>query len=214
MLARPQLPPHLGLLTRRRGAALAGPLLCALVLAACAGTPGAARSGPPQLLGPSGQYTLLQPPETVRPVSVETRDGDRVDFGGFRGKVVLLNFWATWCPPCVDEMPSLDRLQATLGGEDFTVVAIAIDRTGLTTVAPFYRRYGIEHLDIYLDPDQRVAHRSTANPNDAQFGLYGLPISYVVDARGVIRGYITGAVDWTSPQARELLAHYIGDTDA
>lgn len=214
MLARPRPPhPDLGVRVGRRGPPFAWLVLCGMIVAGCAGAPGGMRSDPPQLVGRTGQYTVLEPVQAVRPVAFSTGDGGRVDLGDFRGKVVLLNFWATWCPPCVEELPSLDRLQATLGGEDFAVVAVAIDRAGLSSVAPFYRRYAIEHLDMYLDPDQRIAHRSAENPNDAQFPLYGLPITYLVDAQGMIRGYVTGAVDWMSPQAHDLLTYYIADDD-
>src|SRR5918996_2427715 len=82
-------------------------------------------------------------------------DGETVDLGHFRGKVVLLNYWATWCPPCVREMPSLNRLAAEMEGDGLAVVPVAIDRAGLASVIPFYRDHG---LDRHL-PGPRSTYR-------------------------------------------------------
>src|ERR687892_1259877 len=141
-------------------------------------------------------------------------DGETVDLGHFRGKVVLLNYWATWCPPCVREMPSLNRLAAEMEGDGLAVVPVAIDRAGLASVIPFYRDHGLDRLAIYLDPDRRTAYLSVGNPNNAAFALYGLPISYLVDRQGRVRGYIAGAVDWDSEAAKALLRYYLRQLEA
>jgi thiol-disulfide isomerase/thioredoxin len=107
---------------------------------------------------------------------------------------VLLNFWATWCAPCVREMPSLNRLAAEMAGDGLAVVPVAIDRAGLSAVIPFYRDHGLDNLAMYLDPYQHTAYTRTRNSNNAEFALYGLPISYLVDRQGRVRGYIAGAV--------------------
>lgn len=169
-----------------------------------------AGEGPPPLDGYSGQYTMLQPVRTARLTPFRTADGETVDLSRFKGKVVLLNFWATWCAPCIHEMPSLDRLAAELSGDEFAVVPIAIDEAGLAAVAPFYRYHGLDNLGIYLDPEQRTAYRYTDDTSDAEFALYGLPISYFVDHEGRVMGYITGAVDWQSDAAKALVRYYTG----
>lgn len=166
--------------------------------------------GPPRLDGHSGQYTQLQPARTPRLTPFRTADGEAIDLSRFRGKVVLLNFWATWCAPCVYEMPSLNGLAAEMSGSDFAVVPIAVDEKGLTAVASFYRTHDLDALDIYLDPEQQTAHRNTSNPNNAEFALIGLPISYIVDHEGRIMGYIAGAVDWRSDAAKSLIRYYTG----
>lgn len=186
----------------------------AVSLAACAASfPSHAaddKHGPPRLDGHSGQYTLLQPVRSARPTPFRTADGETIDLSRFRGKVVLVNFWATWCAPCVFEMPSLDRLAAEMSGDGFAVVPVAIDKAGLAAVAPFYRARGLHNLDIYLDPEQRTAYRHADNPNGAEFALYGLPISYIVDHEGRVMGYIAGAVDWQSDAAKALIRYYTG----
>ena len=181
-------------------------------LAACTMASSGAGTGdnddPPRLVGYSRQYTLLTPVRTARLTPFRTADGEAIDLSYFRGKVVLLNFWATWCAPCVREMPSLNRLATEMAGDGLAVVPVAIDRAGLSAVVPFYRAHGLDNLTIYLDPDQRTAYARTSNPNNAEFALYGLPISYLVDRQGRVRGYLAGAVDWDSEAAKDLLRYY------
>ena len=166
--------------------------------------------GPPRLVGYSGQYTLLTPVRTARLTPFRTADGETIDLSWFRGKVVLLNFWATWCPPCVREMPSLNRLSAEMDSAGLAVVPVAIDPDGLSSVTAFYEDHGLDHLAIHLDPDRRTAYLYAGNPNNAEFALYGLPISYLIDRQGRVRGYIAGAVDWDSAPARDLIRYYTG----
>lgn len=107
----------------------------------------------------------------------------------FRGKVVVLNFWATWCAPCVREMPSLDRLQAILGGPRFEVVALSLDRGGVAVVAPFYARYRLANLGQYFDPASR---------SSVALGVRGLPTTLLVDAHGREIGRVQGPAEWDS----------------
>lgn len=164
---------------------------------------------PPILRTGHSQFTLLRPLRTVPALPIPRADGAAADFAALRGKVLVVNFWATWCPPCVAEMPALDRLQRDLGGATFAAVAIALDREGPAAVGPFFRAHGIRHLAPYFDGSERIAHADADNVTGAPFAVYGLPISYVVDHQGAMRGYITGAVDWDSGAARALCRHYI-----
>lgn len=91
---------------------------------------------------------------TARPVAtldITDELGQALTLASFRGRVVLLNIWATWCPPCREEMPTLDHLQGMLGGPDFEVLALSIDRAGLSAVRPFFDRIGVKYLRPYLD---------------------------------------------------------------
>ncbi|SLN56390.1 TlpA disulfide reductase family protein [Oceanibacterium hippocampi] len=186
-----------------------------LALAACAApSQHAGGSAPPRLDGESGQYTLLKSVRPARLTPFTTAAGETVDLGHFRGKVVLLSFWASWCAPCLYEMPLLDRLAREMAGADLAVVPVSIDERGLPAAAAFYRAHGLRDLGIYLDPDQRTAYFDGTNRNDAEFALYGLPISYILDRQGRVMGYITGAVDWQSDAAARLLRHYLAVDDA
>jgi thiol-disulfide isomerase/thioredoxin len=188
--------------------------LVAVSLVACAGLDSelaeSAGQDPPRLDSNRSQYMLLQPVRTARLTPFRTADGEAIDLSRFKGKVVLLNFWATWCAPCVFEMPSLNRLAAEMSGDEFAVVPIAIDEKGLTTAASFYRSHNLDALDLYLDPEQQTAYGTTDNPKNAEFALIGLPVSYIVDHEGRVMGYIAGAVDWQSNAAKALIRYYTG----
>jgi thiol-disulfide isomerase/thioredoxin len=158
---------------------------------------------PPPFGTASHQFTALRPRRVVPAVRLIGLDGASTDFAAWRGSVVLLNFWATWCPACRTELPNLERLQA-LSGEDVRVAAISTDREGRAAVLPYLRALGIKKLAIYLDPDQRLARPADSGTN-APFALYGMPITYVIDRSGRIVGYLVGGADWTSAAARALL---------
>jgi thiol-disulfide isomerase/thioredoxin len=146
-----------------------------------------------------GEFTPLETPRPAPDVGFATRSGEPVRLSSFRHRMVLVNLWATWCGPCVHEMPSLDRLQAALGG-DLTILAISEDRGGAATVNQFLTKHGIKNLAAYLDPQGNVAHA---------FGVDGLPTSFLIGRDGRILGWLKGAADWDSPAMQALLRHYI-----
>ncbi len=127
-------------------------------------------------------------------------DGSLLDLGRLRGKLVLLNFWATWCPPCIDELPALDRLQALLRNDPFALVALAIDEGDIDIPVSFVKRLGLRSLSVY--------QYFTGRAKDA-FPLYGLPITYLIDQDGLVVGYIAGAAKWDLPEAIRFLRHYM-----
>jgi thiol-disulfide isomerase/thioredoxin len=157
-------------------------------------------NNPPIFRGETGQFILLEPIKAA-PIFpfFDGRANKTLDLTNFRGKVLLLNFWATWCAPCVREMPSLDRLQSEMGGEHFEVVALSIDRAGIEVVKRFYETLGLRHLGIYLDKNG-ISYQ--------EFRAYGLPTSYVIDRGGRAMGYLPGAADWGSQEAKALLQYY------
>jgi thiol-disulfide isomerase/thioredoxin len=174
---------------------------------------GAAGAGEsPRFDGRLSQFIYLKPLEVVRPTRFRDAGGRIMDFRQFRGKVVLVNFWATWCPPCVAEMPTLDRLQVRLAGDRFTVVAIALNTEGLPPVAAFFQRQSLTHLQIYLDPEHRTIRSDAAGGTGAPFPLYGLPISYLLDEQGRAIGYLKSPADWGSSQAIDFLEYFIART--
>lgn len=128
---------------------------------------------------------LLSPPFT-------DGEGRALTLADFRGRVVLLNLWATWCVPCRVEMPTLDRLQARLGGADFHVLPLSIDRAGLRPVRRFYEEIGIRHLGLYLAEDLRAMQA---------LGVLGLPTTLLIDRDGREIARLVGPAEWDSPEA-------------
>jgi thiol-disulfide isomerase/thioredoxin len=114
----------------------------------------------------------------------------------FRGKVVLLNVWATWCAPCREEMPALDRLQAKLGGPDFEVVALSIDQQGAQAVRKFFDEVGVKSLRLYVDPSAQAGFK---------LATVGLPTTVMVDRAGREAGRRVGPAEWDSPKIVEEL---------
>jgi thiol-disulfide isomerase/thioredoxin len=150
--------------------------------------------------GPTlGQFTALSAPLPAPALAFTTRGGAQKQLADFKGKLVLVNLWATWCGPCVEEMPSLDRLQAKLG-DKLTVLAISEDRQGETVVAPFLQKNGIQHLAIFLDP------KSAAT---GALGAQGLPTSYLIARDGTIVGKEEGGATWDSSEMVAKLTPYI-----
>ncbi len=114
----------------------------------------------------------------------------------WRGRWVVLNFWATWCPPCREEMPALDALEGDLGSEGFAVLPVATGRNPLPAIRRFYAEAGLEHLPILRDPRQRLA---------ADMGVFGLPVTVLVDPEGREVARLTGDADWNGQAARVIL---------
>jgi len=177
--------------------------LFALILAAVqvgAQTPAAAGQAPPLLGAFADNFTLLDPPVPAPLETFAALDGARVRLADFKGRVVVLNFWATWCAPCIREMPSLDRLQAALEDRGLAVLAVSIDRGGAKVIRPFAKRLGLEHLGLYHD-DMGALFRA--------FGVTGLPTTFLIDPRGQIVGAYPGPAEWDGPEARALIEYYL-----
>jgi len=113
----------------------------------------------------------------------------------FRGQIVVLNFWATWCPPCVEEMPSLVEMQRRMKAKGVTVVAVSIDEDEGAYRA-FLKQHGVDLLTV-RDPAQKTS---------ALYGTRGWPETFVIDRRGVMRRKFIGAVDWTEPEITDFLS--------
>jgi thiol-disulfide isomerase/thioredoxin len=146
--------------------------------------------------GPQTSVGWASAPQLVPEIRFQDADGKPFALSDFRGKVVLLNVWATWCAPCRKEMPALDRLQQKLGGGDFEVIALSIDSGGPAAVRRFYDEIGIRALAVYVDP--------TMNANIELLAL-GIPTTLLLDREGRERWRKTGPVEWDSPEIVESL---------
>lgn len=135
------------------------------------------------------ELVLLEAPNTIPELSFVDRQGQSVSLADFRGKVVLLNIWATWCLPCRKEMPTLERLQERLGGKEFEVVVLSIDRGGAAAVESFYQEIGIRRLGIYVDTSGKVSR---------DLNIIGLPTTLLIDREGQERARLIGPAEWDS----------------
>jgi thiol-disulfide isomerase/thioredoxin len=129
-------------------------------------------------------------------------DGAEHHLSEWQGKIVLLNFWATWCAPCRKEMPMLDALQAEFGGEDFEVVTIATGRNSVQGIRRFYEEVGVTNLPVLLDPKQDLAR---------EMAVFGLPITVILDREGREIARLRGEADWVSDSAKSILSALIAD---
>lgn len=147
-------------------------------------------------------FTLHKEPRVLGEVLFEDGDGNALSLADFHGKAIVLNIWATWCPPCVREMPTLDRLQGILGGASFEVVALSIDRAGLDVVREFFDEVGVEHLAIYIDSSGKVT---------GTLGVAGLPTTLLVDRNGREIARLLGPAEWDTPEMMTFLKSHLID---
>ena len=116
-------------------------------------------------------------------------DGKMVSLSDYRGHVVLVNVWATWCPPCVDEMPSMEKLYRELEGENFEILAVSIDALGQKAVAPFMKKYNLS-FPALMDPDGTIK---------TLFQTTGVPESFITNQEGILIEKVIGPKDWATP---------------
>ena len=144
----------------------------------------------------AGPFERPATPKAIPELRFIDEAGRQHSLADFRGKVVLLNVWATWCEPCREEMPALDRLQAKLGGARFQVIALSVDQPGAAIAHKFYSEVGIKALSLYIDPTAKAAFVLDAP---------GLPATLLVDRNGREIGRHLGAVKWDAPEVMERL---------
>ncbi len=148
----------------------------------------------------TGKLTAFVIHKDRKPVpDISFRDGTGIErsIRDWRGRVVLINLWATWCAPCRKEMPELAELQRTMGGDDFEVVAISVDRKGAEASAKFLVEAKAASLNLYIDRSAEVL-----NPLKA----LGLPATILIDRQGNEVGRLLGPAEWASGDALRLIA--------
>jgi thiol-disulfide isomerase/thioredoxin len=142
-----------------------------------------------------GEFVPSQQPFAAPAATLTDTDGKTVDLSDLKGKPVLVNLWATWCEPCLREMPSLERLRSRLG-DRIEVLAVSEDRGGSKVVEPFIAKLGLKSVKVYLDPKSEVGHA---------FAVRGLPTNFVINREGMVVGRVEGGAEWDSPKIRAVL---------
>lgn len=149
-------------------------------------------------------FIVYDEPKALAAITFSNADSAEASLTDFRGKVVLLNVWATWCGPCRKEMPTLDRLQSELSGPEFEVVALSIDRAGVDVVNKFYSEIGIENLAVYID-DSAAAMR--------QLGIVGIPSTLLIDRESWELGRLVGPAEWDAPEMIAFLREFVSQIE-
>lgn len=147
----------------------------------------------------------FDPPRPLPAFVFADASGRERTVADFRGEVLVINLWATWCPPCVAEMPTLDRLQAMLAGIGVRVLALSQDRGGAPVVTRFYEQTGVKHLGIWLDPRGAAART---------LGARGLPTTLVVTRDGREAMRLVGEAEWDAPEMVQLIRTIAGSRAA
>ncbi len=146
--------------------------------------------------GQMAAFRFHSAPQAVPELTFVDEAGATRRLQDWKGKVVLLNLWATWCAPCRKEMPALDRLQKALGSDAFEVVALSVDRTGIEGAKKFLEQINVEALKLYVDPTSRATSLLKA---------VGMPTTLLIDKEGRELGRLTGPAEWDGDDAKHLV---------
>lgn len=138
------------------------------------------------------------------PFTLKGLDGKNISLGDYKGKMVLLNFWATWCKPCREEMPAMQKLYDMFVDEGFVILAVSIDRGKVEAVKAFVDELKLT-FPIALDPTQEVRNKYFVN---------ALPTSYLIGPDGKMKGFITGSRDWASDDAVKLINTFLQESSS
>jgi thiol-disulfide isomerase/thioredoxin len=173
---------------------------------ACKGSVERARALVPFSRGEVAAFSAAEKPRRLPELSFTNAESKPVTLSDFRGRVALVNLWATWCVPCRKEMPALDELEHKLGGADFSVVAINIDTGDRSKPKKFLGEIGVKHLAYFEDPSTNVFQ------DLKRYGrsIIGLPATVLVDRDGCELGVLAGPAEWASEDALKLLRAAIG----
>lgn len=159
----------------------------------------------PLARGELAAFKVTTAPMIAPNLAFKAPDGRDVTLADFRGRAVLLNLWATWCAPCRHEMPALDRLQQTLGGQTFEVVAVNIDTRNPDRAATWLTDNGIRHMAHYSDASARIFQDLKAAGR-----AFGMPTTLLIDANGCELGSLAGPAEWASEDAMRMIRTALG----
>lgn len=132
---------------------------------------------------------------TAPAINVISMDNQQLTLASLKGNVVLLNFWATWCPPCREEIPSMMKLNSFMAGKPFKMVCISVDEGGKKAVEDFFRNTGFS-LPTYFDAAGQAAR---------SYGVTGVPETFIIDRNGIVAKRVIGGLDWSSPEVIAFL---------
>lgn len=155
--------------------------------------------------GSVDSFRWLKSPLPVSAVAIHDRQGKMIALSQFKGKIVLLNIWASWCQPCIRELPALDRLQQRLGGDDFEVVVVSIDTDPELARQMFSDQLSLQHLQLYLEPAEQLGK---------SFPVDVLPSSFILNRQGQAMGLLRSYVEWDAPLADRLIKRLIDGVEA
>jgi peroxiredoxin len=142
---------------------------------------------------------MIQPGFKVPSFTFPDINGKEVSLSDQRGKVILVNVWATWCPPCRREMPSMQRLYEKFKGKNFEILAVSIDSEGREAVEPFMRKMNLT-FPALLDPGETIR---------SLYGITGVPESFIIDQQGILVEKIIGPVNWATPEVFRFIQDLI-----
>lgn len=155
--------------------------------------PSAAKTSP---TAPLAAFVYSKSPTELADITFQNDQAQPIKLSDFRGRVIVLNLWATWCAPCREEMPSFDRLQRDLGSDKFEVVALSLDRAGAEASKKFLQEVKAEHLKLYVDPTGKQGF---------PLKLIGMPTTILIDKQGREIGRLTGPAEWDTPDAKKMI---------
>ncbi len=154
----------------------------------------------PPIAGDMKDFIVAEPAKPVPAFTITDLEGKELTLDAFKGKVVVLNLWATWCVPCIKEMPSLERLSVKMKDKGVAVMSVSQDRGGLKQVGPFLEKHGLKYLPIYLDA-KGATFKAIAGR--------GLPTTLVIDKEGREIGRLEGDAEWDGPHAVAIIEHVL-----
>ncbi|OUS27997.1 hypothetical protein A9Q98_08625 [Thalassotalea sp. 42_200_T64] len=146
--------------------------------------------------GTVASFKQVKPARYLEPVNFYNNLGAQVNFNDYKGKVILVNVWATWCGPCLRELPELDRLKDKFKDTDFVLLPISIDDEGLELVSGFYQQLDIKHLDMFIDTDKQLGKI---------FPVDAVPATFILNRQGKVTSYLRSYANWDDDAAFNMI---------